>query len=327
MDLNDAQFPQKRGSDWQVGPVLKNKADSQGTLFRGGTKYSSDQRYPRGYTPERLHEVAEAVGGNYTRGQGAKAGYYRDHPYGRYDESGEFQVTGRADNRPKRGLVDNIARSTVPAEHLQGKPDSGRHLAFWVNKSFDPRMAEAGTAGTYESEPRQHSNRHDLYVHTDHVDSTTPIHEIGHHVSNLLGNEHSHYNSPESRGAEEGFADRYAYEHYRTRKGKRLDSLRVYPPNEQQTEGRHEEFESGYHATRGDIPKPDLGASVSARRPKSITTHSPTFTADHDHGQMGLFSIGVEHRPDFTPEGHWNTEPETVHWRKARWQDEHQGDL
>lgn len=316
----------RKEKDWEVGPVLKQKADSQGTLLRGGTKYSSDARFPRGYTPERLHEVAEGIGSGYARGQGAHSMTFRDHPYLRRNEqSGEMEEHGRADNRPKRDLVDNMARSTVPMSDFEGKP--GRRLHFWSYKGGDTELGNRDAGGTYQAEPPSHSNRHDIKVHTDAVSGMAPIHELGHHVSHMADTEHSKYSTPAERGAEEGFADRYAYEHFRDRSGKQADSMRNYPPKDWQAEGRPQEFHEAYKHVRGDIPQPTFKMGPALTPPKSIEQDSPTFNSMHLHNQLGLFSMTVDHRPKFDDSGNFNRTPESVQWRKASWQDKNNSPL
>lgn len=51
--------PQLRGGG--TAGFIKDKPGSQGVLFRGGTELS-DERWPRGYTPERQAEVVDALG-------------------------------------------------------------------------------------------------------------------------------------------------------------------------------------------------------------------------------------------------------------------------
>ena len=300
--------------DWQVGPVLKDKPGSQGTLFRGGTKYFSDARYPRGYTPGRLHEVANAVQQPYAK-QGAKSNEYRDHPYKtRNQETGDWEVVGRANNEPKRRLVDNVARSTVPIEHLQPKAPA-RNLSFWVHESFDKQHAADNTAGTYQGDPPGHmGSRNDIHIATNAVSGTTPIHEIGHHVSNLMNTDHTAYGKGSARpvhvrGQEEGFADAYSFEHFRDRRGKRLESLRTYQPNPSTHQGRQDEFHQGYESTRGDIPKPVPSWQVGMH--KSVT-ESPTWKAGQQ-GQPGLFQMSMEGPPG--PNEKWT-------WAKGSWQDD-----
>lgn len=292
----------RRNTDWQVGPNLKPQAGSQGTLFRGNQGIS-DERYPRGYTPERQKEIANAVGGNYARGEGLAASYYRDHAY--VDTSGTSptrgQVIGRANNLPKRRLVDNIARSTVPVEHLQPKPPA-KSLSFWTGDSLDSQHDARGSAGFYDADPPGHmGTRNDIHVKTDYVAGGTPIHEIGHHVSNLEGNVHSATYArriPQHRGTEEGYADAYMHEHFRDRRGKQMEGVSHYPashyyPNDY---SRQQDFRGGYEAARSHVPAPDY--KYGGINPvKSIQTDSPTFNSLHRYNQPGLFSIQVSGPP------------------------------
>lgn len=239
----------KSKQDWDVRTNLNPSPGSQGTLFSGGKQFAAEGRYPRGYTPERLHEVANAVGGSYAQGKGGHAGTFRDHPYGRYADNGEFVQTGRANNKPKRDLVDNIARSTVPVEHMTNT-EPGRRLHFWVNDSFDAQMEAAGHLGNYQAAPPSHSNRHDIFIKTDAVRGATPIHEIGHHVSHMAGTEHSAYGDDHQRGREEAFADEYAQQHFRDRRTGKETKVGVYGGgfiSEKRTTG----FFDAYHAVRG----------------------------------------------------------------------------
>lgn len=207
--------------DWEVGPVLKDKPGSQGTLLRGGTRYSSDARFPRGYTPERLHEVADAVN-NWNSGpganKGARANTYRDYEY---RTPPDFLPSGRHDAEPHRRLVDNIARSTVPVSDITNA-EPGRRTHFWVSRRFDGEMEQKEQAGTHTHHPPGHSNRHDIFIATPYVGDTTPIHEIGHHVSHMTG-QHAGYSTDTERGQEEAFADNYAEKHFRDRRGKQQD--------------------------------------------------------------------------------------------------------
>lgn len=131
--------------DWDVGPVLKDKMGSQGTLFRGGTKFSSDKRYPRGYTPERQQEVADAVVQPSTKvytdargtqvSHGTQSANFKDR---KVRGSGDMSAPMEHESRqPVRDLVDNIARSTVPVEDLTSEVEPGRKLHFWVGHNLD----------------------------------------------------------------------------------------------------------------------------------------------------------------------------------------------
>lgn len=217
--------------DWQVGPVLKDKMGSQGTLFRGGTKYSSPQRFPRGYTPERQAAVRDAV---------------------KSSESGP--VTDMQDfiagHKQRLKIADTIARSTVPHQHLQGV--QWAHVRPWERLTAATEANPNDSAGAYF---KPHRNRPDagmIAVREPYQDTSTVIHELGHHISYLQGTEHSRNYSYEHEhgGTEEAFADNYAEQHFRDRKGN---------PVERGTYGggqyagriqRSNEFWEGYHKQR-----------------------------------------------------------------------------
>lgn len=207
--------------DWQVGPVLKDKLDSQGTLFRGGTKYSSDKRYPKGYTPERQAEVADAVvrpsvqnylnkpaetstgtQSKHFKDRRVTVGLNPDYPKGYRMESAQ----------PTRNLVDNVARSTVPVEHLRG---------VQFRTSASEAMLGEKVAGHYDKRGDAMTNGDPVIRLKEGADSTsTAIHEIGHHVSQAHeGNIHP-YDEHGFSGPEEAWADNYAEEHFRDPKGK-----------------------------------------------------------------------------------------------------------
>lgn len=278
-----------RNKNWQVGPNVKPEVGSQGTLFRGNQGIS-DARYPKGYTPERQHDIANAVGGSYTKGQGMAADSFRDFKYNN---------GGRAEHEPMRRLVDNVARSTVPLEHLQPVAPA-RSLSFWVGKGLDANHERDNTAGTYNPDPPGHmGTRNDIRIHTAHVAGTTPIHEIGHHVSYTQGNVHSSGwkgRIPVHRGTEEGFADAYAYEHFRDRRGNQLKDMREYPADTYYKDSpRQDEFGRGYDNARSHIPTPKPLWHTDP--PKSIQNDSPTFNSLQRTGQTGLFSLAVSGGP------------------------------
>jgi hypothetical protein len=181
--------------DWQVGPVLKEKLNSQGTLFRGGTQYSSDARYPRGYTPERQAAVREQIKGT---------DWQRPA-----DEALDAHLQ-------RNRIVDTVSRSTVPVEHLQGLQ--------WGHAAKGQQITSTGnSAGAYF---KGNGDAPMIGVKHGMERTSVPIHEIGHHVSHAIeGTEHSQNYSYESGhgGTEEAFADNYEQEHYRDRKGRQVE--------------------------------------------------------------------------------------------------------
>jgi uncharacterized protein YhbP (UPF0306 family) len=193
--------------DWEVGPVLKDKLGSQGTLFRGGTKYSSPQRFPRGYTPERQAEVRAAVQGTDTR---------------LYDD----EVLPAHLQRTR--IADTVARSTVPVAHLQGLQwahvGEGQAIdhadtaagAYFRSHEVKEGSVTATRTGSLRSTPM-------IAVKPEYDRDSTVIHEVGHHVSHTVaGNDHR-YDENGHSGAEEAWADNYAEQHYRDKSGKPVE--------------------------------------------------------------------------------------------------------
>lgn len=213
-------------ADWNMQTNLKNKPNAQGTLFSGGkAQMDPAKRYPRGYTPERMREVTSTV-------------QFPDDHYS--------HEVGR-DYYNRANAMQNVARSTVPASHLEG-------LTLKVLPSKGALIG--GGAGVYEDDKRtakvlQHSSG-----------TATVIHEIGHHVSSKSNADSYGAGTPRERGHEEGFADRYADEHFRldpSSKKKLLpDSRRGltnYEPTGLQTRDRNGrqrggDFTKGYNAAR-----------------------------------------------------------------------------
>lgn len=212
---------------WDVRTNMKAKPGSQGTLFQGGSEQMTDAKWPRHYTPERLHEVRQVVA------PGRKS--FRDLPgMGALGRPGEV-----------RKLIDNIARSTVPGEHLQ-------RLQFEPNKSKADMTVGAGDSqilagGIYTKPPSNNPNSSGLLrVRRGAADSEVAIHEIGHHASYLAGR--PKLTTRTQLGQEEAKADAYAQAHFRDRRGRRtkVDGYRYLQPDSE----RNAEFFASYHATR-----------------------------------------------------------------------------
>lgn len=212
---------------WDVRTNIKAKPGSQGTLFQGGSEQMTDAKWPRHYTPERLAEVKKAVAPGQKR--------FRDEPYmQQYDTNGET-----------RKLIDNIARSTVPAAHLN-------RLQFSPGKSVNDMTTGSGdhsftAGGDYTNPPTANPNSVGVIrVLRGDAGHPVPIHEIGHHVSHLAGTQS--YGTPTQRGTEEGKADAYAEEHFRDRRGRptSYNGYRYMRPDPV----RNGEFFDAYHATR-----------------------------------------------------------------------------
>lgn len=207
--------------DWQVGPVLKNKLGSQGTLFRGGTKYASPARYPRGYTPERQAEVREAV---------------QPAPF-------------TAKTNTIHPVVDTLARSTAPAEHLKNVKwavaEPGQALT-----SAEAQGKES-VAGVYLP-PWTEEGQSTIALKPYATRSSTVLHELGHHRSYMLDNpwqKKYSYEAPEG-GHEEAFADNYAEQHFRDQRGRPVDRGTYGGGQWAGRIQRSDEFWGGYHSHR-----------------------------------------------------------------------------
>lgn len=210
---------------WDVRTNIKAKPGSQGTLFQGGSDQMTDAKWPRHYTPERLAEAHEAVS--------PSKRVLRDRPgMGKYDT-----------NPDTRRLIDTVARSTVPAEHLQRLQFSPGKLPEEMNTgSGDAQM----TADGLYTRPRSPRGNAHISVRQGMADNPVAIHEIGHHASFLAGG--ADFGNRTKMGREEGKADAYAQEHFRDRRGRStsFDGYRYMQPDSL----RNAEFFASYHGTR-----------------------------------------------------------------------------
>jgi hypothetical protein len=218
---------------WDVRSNIKAKPGSQGTLFQGGSDQMTDAKWPRGYTPERLHQVREAVA------PGREV--FPDEPYMKsYDTNGDT-----------RKLIDNIARSTVPGAHLNRVQFSaGKSKAQMTVGSGDSEMTAGGlyTRPPSDDGPRGVGR---IRVLKGVADDPVAIHEIGHHASHLAGP--PALVTKTDLGREEGKADAYAETHFRDRRGRQIsdNGYRYTEPNSE----RNAEFFASYHATRPRTPE------------------------------------------------------------------------
>lgn len=201
---------------WEMRTNFR-KPGSQGTLFQVADKNSvlnPAQRWPKGYTPERMREVQEAT-------KGLSIGYpdrlEHEHEPGEYEEMDSY--------RHKTQQV--IARSTVPTEHLKGlgeihgEPGEGHSGTYWYTpRTIGVDMTQRGA-------------------------DKTLIHELGHHHDNMnditrplagdIARKHAEADLPDWRkergvtssdtsmafskvepGVAEAVADNYMMEHYRS---------------------------------------------------------------------------------------------------------------
>ena len=286
----------RKSTDWDVRTNLNASPGAQGTLFSGGTKYSSDARFPRGYTPDRLREVADHVIEpqikNYTDGRG------------RVEVKGVESTNARSfapralggdvvDKSPIRNVVDTIARSTVPVEHLQNLQFSSHH---GIGRHQDSSLTEldehgGGAAGLYSPAgssgvPANAHGRASIRVLPTAAGTSTVIHEIGHHVSRTVADtSHSNYGNAAQQGREEGFADDYAQEHFRDRRGRQVE--RGTYGGGVRSSKRNEMFYQEYHHQRNMIDPKHAAyyAPAGGQRPGL-----PSDPQEHVFGQQPLIN-------------------------------------
>lgn len=243
---------------WDLRSNIKAQPGSQGTLLRGDQfELNQTRRWPKGYTPERQAEVREAVVGRLSQSQPLS------------------NAVGRGFGPIRRNLIDNIARSTAPAEDFQGirfapGQRAGTRLPTAFSSYRAGEMQSAGNVGEYHphgdvldrrgapvGEGRRHSpapSDPTILVLRGHEKGDVPIHEIGHHVSSMRDTEHSGFYTERLQGQEEAAADEYAQEHFRDRRGRRTEVPEYHMG------GRTAPFHDAYHRERGTgHHAPDFG--------------------------------------------------------------------
>ena len=234
-DLNPGQFSQPHLPGFNIKPT-------------------AEHRYPRGYTPERLAEVTEALGGRRTPGsrtdpvpnesgrgmhaehrEGVESRNTRDIHYrnvsiqqgtgtgafsGNFDPNKRGGFGGRNEGEAK--IVETVARSTVPTERLADvnvtveKPDESKDYGglYKAGRREASVVAAPGTTPTAPLGAKQMAQMRDTRQHHEQV----LMHELGHHESASLGLPHSgkeYERSAAAHGQEEAYADDFAVEHYR----------------------------------------------------------------------------------------------------------------
>lgn len=256
---------------WNMN-ASKGKPGGQGSLFSVGDKdalLNPQQRWPKGYSPERRDDIREVVDRMGITISGPGHIVRHTEAQKQADPLGRYAVYPEAENR----VIGHIARSTVPAFHLEG-------LSSISNNTNE------GQSGTYWPSRRALAYNQDR----DTADRTL-IHELGHHESNMaqtgriaaedigqaaavqhrtrheeagstLSPEHFskvkfHKAAQVSRGVEEAVADKYYMEHYRGPGRKR----------ERATQGRYEDTGHAdnevYKGYRDVIPKKHMGPQFS----------------------------------------------------------------
>lgn len=247
----------KQKQDWDVRTNLGQSPGSQGTLFSGGKQFASPERYPKGYTPERRREVDSALTAN----------EYKDTTAARPNGLGGTESV-HVSNEHYRRVLDTVARSTIPTEHLGPRVDHyDRTHPLQVQDAQAGNDLPRGTYAQHASYPNSalvvpRGSVDELRVRPEHTDSYAVIHELGHHhdaKENKTGfAEDGLAPGGLTHGKAEGYADSYAQEHFRDKSGKRY-GVPTYPAIAAGNTGAT--FNTGYDIARKKHGAPNKNLS------------------------------------------------------------------
>lgn len=235
------------------------KGDPQpGTLFDKRTvEKSGDEIGPRGYSLNRSRQFQKVIDTPPPpRVQGISTGSFEDTRKRRAAAalnipsvrvgasdfanppdvgSGPYAPTAKSDwdrgatpqmGRAKSKMIDTLARSTVPPEHMENldsitvegkRPGiagtySGQGIVLNQTEGMeDEESANYATRSQVSDKQGQGQQRGPIDVNNE----ITLLHEIGHHASFQAAGGKRPYHSDDERAAEEGRADRYATLHFR----------------------------------------------------------------------------------------------------------------
>lgn len=256
---------------------IKDKPGSQGTLFQVKDKglLNPEQRWPHGYTPERLNAVRDAV-------KDTRFETYAGANAADTDRSGkQTAVTPQRLWEPldRDHFAKTVAKTTVPADDLKGITEVNHKITMpHALAEYRPASRSIGWSGAKASADR------DL------------VHEIGHHVDNMRSRDaetmegttrnltagiapkhvqeywegkgrtgepnetvRASVTRSVSRGIAEGYADNYYTEHYRGPGRK----------HERASQGRYEDIQTeeslndGFPGYRDVRPAQHMGPQFS----------------------------------------------------------------
>jgi hypothetical protein len=288
---------------------------SQGTLFQGGhPRAGAGQPWPRGFSPGRRAEVVSAMD-SADPDSSYSVRHFMSGSHGRPAAELAPNAYTRADDeqrtRPATAAgVASIARSTVPAEHIRGP----RYYFANTSAQMD------GNYGTYTH--RDSGSSINVLSDPKVAGGTTPIHEIGHHVSAAIdqnphsagGGRREHYD----HGVEEGYAENYAETHSRDQRGRPLRDFDTSPAKWSGSYGMtgpdddkyRYGFMPGFQEKRkqspGVIRRTAAQASAAEyRSPSGINGQLPLL---NKHTQQGETNSRGERGPDTHSVGPVNTE-------------------
>lgn len=277
----------KSKQDWDVRTNLNPSPGTQGTLFSGGKQFMSDKRYPRGYTPERANKVWETLVDT-DSGSGIQGSpmprVWTGSPAGAEKTVRGKHVSHIKEAQGYRDILDTISRSTVPTGYLKGvdihvRDRFTQHVSDLGLESELPHHINSSLAGMYNNADAV--NRPRIQVKPEFTTDSTVIHEIGHRVSDIQDTPHNIRNLDEWKinnkglfdqrnGQEEAFADDFAHEHFRDRRGRQPGQEEYYLGD------RSNYFKQAYHHSRKTPYTRSVEGMVG--RPREEPTDTPMFT-------------------------------------------------
>jgi hypothetical protein len=297
------------GKQFRMVTNMKAKPNSQGTLFQGGhPRAGAGQPWPRGFSPERRDEVLDALvrPGNRFWMQSS-----RGKPA--LDIHGNKTLGGTKPESIR--TYETIARSTVPVEHLAGLGGVSAGQIRGPRTDGDP-------AGTYHrygfggTKDRPGEPQIAIYQGMGNASGSTPIHEIGHHVSFMAGTEHSAYDTPERKGQEEGFAENYAETHYRDHRGRPLKELQTSPWS--WAKSMPEEHQGSFSRAFGDERRKAPSAVRKRQEQDAALNRTPTpirgqlqlldkqISGYGKDEEVSIRPTDLDRDPKYMPEFNWN---------------------
>lgn len=304
----------------EVGPQFRARTQTAGQqgLFPAAPHMRDAARYPRGYNPKRQADVMGALR------HGTDSPVIRpihEGIEGLYEP--EHHGPAKQENAlHERGVIDAVARSTIPAAHLRERPEgpyqNQEHQARIGTVEVHPRWARQESAsGMFFEHGQQYAEGaakllpyrsivlgNSFGEHRDTNPQTsmrkdddvaeTLVHELGHHHSAAhedweayLDRQEYDYNSG-THPAEEGFADNYADKHFRP--DPRRKRPLPYSSNYTRLIGHNPEYraqrppeEIQSPSDREALTPGARGRRVAAARAKSAVAASPQWE------QAGLF--------------------------------------
>lgn len=242
-----------------------------GQLFAGSIKGGTPQlfstkemltdraRYPRGFTPDRLREVQATT---------------------RLNPQREYPPRAAA----VAGVRNTLARSTASVEQMRG-------VKWYAGADM---QNHGGAAGLYYGarQPGFGEGNRAILVGKGHEHGGTPIHELGHHVSEMTGTEHTEYLRPDQQGREEAFAENFAEAHWRDRRGRPAVKNRIQA-HAWTSHGEYDaagagEFQAHFNEKRHESPAVQQRlAAIRAKELQAMGQH-PLHPEGHVPGQLPL---------------------------------------